>query len=304
MPEEKPNNKEITDELGGEFSLKEIDTIIQDDNPEFVSSLGEIQDDLNEDQEFDSVDFESLINEDDSKLTRLKKITRRLRLSFKKFVVWGNYILDGLVEWGEKVPQQFSKNLISLLKSLIFLLKRNYVFIKESSWKNKILMIAFVVLIFLFIALIQLLYKGSLPGFISKKHFIGSMAEVANGELFIDIEESYEGFFDSYRYKRNVFLLPRVIVNLRPSQGSTDNPMGIFEFYIVGMSAEPLIEIKNREHEILDYLQRVIEEYSYDQLNKISGKESLKKLIVRELNTHLSSGRVKETFIKTIVLKK
>ena len=79
--------------------------------------------------------------------------------------------------------------------------------------------------------------------------------------------------------------------------------MGRFEFYIEGANQEVAVEVKRREVEVLDLIQRVIEGYSFSDLNGTSGKQRLKEHIRQELNTLVTRGRIKKVFFKTITVQ-
>ena len=79
--------------------------------------------------------------------------------------------------------------------------------------------------------------------------------------------------------------------------------MGMFEFFVELDSKDTAIEIKSREKELLDILQRTIEGESYNVLQGESGKIRLKSLIRSELNEVLNQGWVKEVYFSNIVLK-
>lgn len=66
-----------------------------------------------------------------------------------------------------------------------------------------------------------------------------------------------EELYNSLAFQNN-FQIKKIVVNIQPSAGSGPNPMVAFEFSFEGNSSEVLLEIKDREGEIIDQVQRTI----------------------------------------------
>lgn len=133
--------------------------------------------------------------------------------------------------------------------------------------------------------------------------FIPSIASVADESYDYDPTTEAEPFYENLRATQNIFLLPKIVVNIKRGLQSGPNPMGAFEFFVEGMVPEVIVEMKDREAMLKDAIQRVIEDFSFDQLESSTGKAELRDRIKKEVNTLLTKGTVKRVLIKTIVLK-
>ena len=97
-------------------------------------------------------------------------------------------------------------------------------------------------------------------------------------------------------------LLEKIVVNLQRSRRHR-NPMGAFKFYVTVDSQETAVEVKDRETEVLDYVQRAVEEMSYEEVNGPGGRTQLKALVRGEINRLLNQGRVQDVFIEIMITK-
>ena len=98
-------------------------------------------------------------------------------------------------------------------------------------------------------------------------------------------------------------LVNKIVVNIRPGQLSTKNPMIAFDLYVRTDTDAAAVEIKQREKQIQDHLQRFCEGLYYDQIQTEEGKLTWKNRMKRELNLVLNTGKVKEVFFKTLLIK-
>ncbi len=87
----------------------------------------------------------------------------------------------------------------------------------------------------------------------------------------------------------------------RPKEN--ENPMGAFEIIVLLDSKDTAIEVRDREVELHDALQRVFEDESYGELESESGKGRLKSRLKRELNAKLTQGWVKDVTFKHFIIK-
>lgn len=115
--------------------------------------------------------------------------------------------------------------------------------------------------------------------------------------------KDYVRFFEAFPDIEIPFLLSKIVVNLTPSAG-IPNPMGAFEFYLGLDSKETAIEIKDREKEMLDLVQRTVEEFTYDEVMGQIGQVRMKARIRDALNKSLRQGRVTKVYISTMVTKR
>lgn len=98
-------------------------------------------------------------------------------------------------------------------------------------------------------------------------------------------------------------LINKIVVNIRPGKLSTKNPMIAFDLYVRTDNEEASIEIKKREKQFQDHIQRFCEGLNYDQIMTEEGKQTWKNRMKRELNLILNTGRVKDIFFKTLLIK-
>lgn len=133
--------------------------------------------------------------------------------------------------------------------------------------------------------------------------FLLSLEKVASQVYEYDPQTDLEPFYENLRVSFNIIQLPKMVVNLKKSEHSRDNPMGAFEFYLEGLVPEVTVEIKEREIEIRDRMQRVIEGFSFDQIESPEGKKLLAETLKAEINRHTTTGKLKNVWIKTVIVK-
>ncbi|MBV2167938.1 MAG: flagellar basal body-associated FliL family protein [Bdellovibrio sp.] len=133
--------------------------------------------------------------------------------------------------------------------------------------------------------------------------FIGSLADWSQNKYQYDPKNEMESFYESTRTAQNVLVMKKMVVNLRRSSESGQNPMGAFEFYVEGTASEVVVEIKDREPEIEDLFLRTIEEMTFDQVSSGEGKRLLCDRLRKEVNKVLTKGYVRRVFIKTAIIK-
>lgn len=112
--------------------------------------------------------------------------------------------------------------------------------------------------------------------------------------------DDYTEFFQAFPEIEIPFLLSKIIVNLTPSPGSA-NPMGAFEFFLGLDAKETAIEVKDREKEVLDLVQRTVEEFTYDEVMSPVGQTRMKARIRDAINAILNQGNVTKVYINTMV---
>ena len=76
-----------------------------------------------------------------------------------------------------------------------------------------------------------------------------------------------------------------------------------FELNIEGMTAEVVVEIKDREAEFKDLILRTAEELNYDDLSGADGKKNLSERILNVINSNLTQGQIRKVLYKSFVLK-
>lgn len=133
--------------------------------------------------------------------------------------------------------------------------------------------------------------------------FLNSFAEIGTDLTDFNPNSEMESFYDNLRFAKNLVSISPMHVNLKPSENSGTNPMLAIEITAEGLSADAIIEIKDREAEFKDMLLRLTEEKSYDELVEAQGKLTLCEQYRDLLNTYLTRGQVRKVLLKSFVIK-
>lgn len=133
--------------------------------------------------------------------------------------------------------------------------------------------------------------------------FLTSYAELGNGIVDFNPNSEVEPFYDNLRFAKNLVSITPMHVNLKPSENSGTNPMLAIEIIAEGLSADAIIEIKDREAEFKDMLLRLTEEKTYDELVETQGKLALCEQYRDLLNAYLTRGQVRKVLLKSFVIK-
>lgn len=301
------NTEALLDELDADSTAEggvddNADDLLAEVDPNLAATLKDLSNDFtNINEEIASLDLDGESSVDESipykekiKL-RFKKIQKyfkdrvaSLAYSFKYFFIW--FFTDGF-----KKPFYIFKLLFGWSKLF---------FSKFSKWsfKKRIGFIitfsgsCFVIFGYFYVVNSRLLYKESYK-------FFGSIAEVASYSFIYNSESEAEAFYASPRVKTYSFQLRPIVINMKRNPGSKRNPMGFFEFVLDGSSGDVLVEVKTRETEILDIVQRVVEAMKYEELDSQEGKLMLKEALRKELNKILIEGSLRKVQIQSIIIK-
>jgi len=116
-------------------------------------------------------------------------------------------------------------------------------------------------------------------------------------------EEEGEDLESPLKHPEYTILVHRVVANLQaPDRYSS--PMITLELYVEASNQETAVEIHNREAEVKDVIERVLEETRFDDVDSGSGKARLKVRIRRALNHILNRGSAKHIMFKTFNIRK
>jgi flagellar basal body-associated protein FliL len=118
-----------------------------------------------------------------------------------------------------------------------------------------------------------------------------------------DVHKEFVPLSEEGEYPQFVFLLDKVIVNIQPSESSSSNPMVAMRLYFESNSRQGAIEIKDREKEVRDTTQRVLETYAYDRIITARGKIEFKEQLRREITSIMNTGIIKNIYIDDILIK-
>lgn len=138
---------------------------------------------------------------------------------------------------------------------------------------------------------------------IFKDSNVYSLTEKATEVIDLSPEEKFVEFDYDLLVPQYIVLLNRVVVNLKKSERSGANPMAAFNIFLHATNQETGVEIKERERELQDFVQRLTEDFSYDQLLTEGGKRKWKIVLKSEINMVLTKGKVKDIYFNTLLIK-
>ncbi len=181
--------------------------------------------------------------------------------------------------------------------NLIFYIKRPF----EFTTNPKPVIIFW--LVFLVSIVVTTLAWQNKDSIFNESLFLNSYAELGTELTNFNPNSEVESFYDNLRFAKNLVSISPMHVNLRPSENSGSNPMLAIEITAEGLSADAIIEIKDREAEFKDMLLRLTEEKNYDELVEAQGKLILCEQYRDLLNAYLTRGQVRKILLKSFVIK-
>lgn len=292
--EQEPGHNIQETKVEGELSLEELDAVIESEDPEFINKIKEIEsEDAKSELNIDLIDLDQVLREREGKSWKARW-GRIKKYSYSKlFLLWVLIKNLGLI-----LLQTILAGIKGLKGTIISGLKA------FSYWPTAKKGFFFA-LILLFGGTIGFAYRAVTHGWIFENQplFVRSLGEWSSESVKFDPAQEMEPFFDSARVAQNLFALRRVVVNIRASESSGPNPMAALEIFLEGNSIEVIVEVKDRESEIRDRIQRIIEEMTYDQLNLPDGKQTLIEKLRRDVNKFVTLGQIRKIYIKTFVIK-
>lgn len=163
------------------------------------------------------------------------------------------------------------------------------------------------VLIFWFSFLVAIFagkYLWTIKGNLFEENlFLNSYSQIGSELRDFNPNDEVEAFYDNLRFAKNLVTISTMHVNLKPSENSGSNPMLAIEITAEGLSADAIIEIKDREAEFKDMLLRLTEDKNYDELVEAQGKLALCDQYRDLLNAYLTRGQVRKVLLKSFVIK-
>ncbi len=139
--------------------------------------------------------------------------------------------------------------------------------------------------------------------FLHQNLFLNSYAELGSDLKEFNPITEVESFYDNLRFAKNLVTISVMHVNLKTSENSGPNPMLVIEITTEGLSADAIVEVKDREAEFKDLLLRLTEEKTYDELTEPEGKRLLCEQYRDLLNSYLTSGQVRRVLLKSFIIK-
>jgi flagellar basal body-associated protein FliL len=302
-----------------EMSPEDVDAFFAEESPEFALEIAAIGNDKSLTLGQIDEDDKEALNEEVERWKNRKGILKTL-LRIVPFIPWlsvklkyVNFLLKFfvirifihlknfgvyLVKDGKQKGIGDIKKLITRAGKLQNETSKNF---KKLNRKAKLILFSSFLLLCLGIFVIyRSLTHGLFPA--DKDMFLMNLADHANQSYDYDPKET-EAYLDNTRAFQNVFLTQKIVANLKRVDGPDTNPMGMFEFFIEGMSAEVLVEIKDREPFMRDLMQRTIEDMTFEELDTDVGKRDLCQRIQKAISQQLSTGTVKGVRIHTIIIK-
>lgn len=282
-------------------SLNKLEKAIQDNDPDFQGAITDLTAMANENLNLELVDIDKILEEQKSKTlkARAKRLVSFLNAKLVKLVLFLKWFAEYLLK---EVLPRFLTVVKSGVGKVLVQVKAGLQVFSTFDKKKKIISI---VLLLGCIGLAGYFAKLIKTGIIAKeqKPFIYSIEELSENKYFYE-KDQLEDFYSSPRFNQNLISLRRMVVNIRKTKNSSENPMGAFEFFLQGNSSEVMIEVKDRESEVLDTFQAEIRGFSYDDLDSLEGKTKLTEKLKTVINEILVRGKINKIYYKTFVLKR
>jgi len=321
---EKPDQGQ--DANPNEISLENIDEILQQEDPEFLNSLGKIQEVADEvsDVELDTIDLDIGSSSDEESMedepTRVEKFLAKfpklklilnIHVRIKEFIarrwlLWkGKFrlFIVNSIDQAKTLPDRFKK----LISDMKFVLSQKRQALRKKldrqTRTEKTLFFGFILGLGFIAGLVILNIKDNKWIPFLYHPLIKNLGEVADKEWAFDYQADTVPFLTAFPQEKHNYLFPKVIVNLKLKEGREAFTMGAFEFFVEVDSKDTAIEVKSREVELHDLIQRVTEQFSYETLQSDRGKERLKEDLKKALNQKIVQGWVKDVYIKFFITK-
>lgn len=322
MTGQKPQNENNPTET---FSLEDLDQILEEEDPGFNASLESIKKDGVQDTS--SIEAFSVDSDDDDSLDqseigstekdlgwkenfRIKTIHRAKKIKHwyleRKQTVQSRLTLirtdfkNQFTKFYRHTLPERIKYYRSQAKTLIAKLIHFANVIWEKPRKQKIAAVLVFVCVFFAIYMLAKAFKGEwLPGL--QQPIVNSYDDVGKVLGSYKSESDFIPLFEAFPEVEFQVRIQKIVVNLRPDKDSGQRPMGLFEFYLGVDSRDTAVELRDREKEILDLVQRTVEGFTYSEIMSKPGKARMKSRIKDNLNSNLNQGRVMNVYLNRIV---
>ncbi len=161
--------------------------------------------------------------------------------------------------------------------------------------------LAALVVILILVPISILIFMGKLlPTF--NLPFYLSMNELTEKTYSYELEDTKIPLFDSFRNNTVTAPLPKTMINLSSDGG--EPVYGQFEFFLVLRDKEVEKLVQKKQTEILDLVQRILEQVSWDDLKSPLGKERVKKILRHQLNEYFQGNYVVGVYYRSVLLQK
>lgn len=304
-----------------ELSVEDIDKVLAEEDPEFLNQLNQVSQDKNLSlPSIEISDEDQALNNEKDAWAQSGKIGRtvfrafpaiaRVSLAFKKnkfkFIAFyqdrkvrtKNFLYFLMTTGREKAKEATQRRIITAKEKFRKASdKYRYMSALGKLMVTATFLLAIGTFVFIYLSLTRGIFRGE------TNLFVTSLESVADDVYTTNPEDEREPFYDNLRMGNHLFLIPKIVVNLKKSTKSSDTPMGAFEFYIEGTNQDVLIEIKDREVEIRDLMYRTIEDFTFEQADSPEGKEQMTEKLRKEVNMVLTQGKIRKVWLKTAIVK-
>ena len=224
---------------------------------------------------------------------RVARVSSTFTKIFKKIVIYLKTEFPSKIKFYKSKLIGFARKLLDLLIS-----------VKSLQRKQQIAIVGLIVLGILMLMLTKQLVTQHIwiPKIVSTD--LKNLEAVADHVEIFSPKEDLVFLYNSFSQPHFTFLLEGIVVNLRRSVHSSRLPMARIELYLNLDSSDTAVEVKHRRLEIKDFVSRILEQVSYDDLLSNYGKKKLKISIKTKINEILNQGRVREIYFKEIVYKR
>lgn len=305
----------------GVFSLDDLDKIIEAEDPDFKKNLDSIKEQAVESSaalENLSVttEDEGLSKEKDKEEYEQKGFFKRVFLFLLKPWFWLREYMhlrwlgfkNRALIFKDEAKDFIRHQLPEYLKYLRSRIYAGFIFLLFEIKKLKTLSrgqwLALIVMISSGAGAVYFLYK-SLGGNLLPRWESGLVTSLnksspVKGEVKApaDMQDLFQAFPEIEYY----VLLKKIVVNLSKDEDSSKRPMGAFEVFIAADSQDTAIEIKDREEEFADAVQRTLESFKYSDARTKLGKVRMKSAMRDRLNEIINQGRIQNVYFNFFVI--
>ena len=160
---------------------------------------------------------------------------------------------------------------------------------------------AAVIVVMVMIPLAILIYMGKILPKFELPYYV-SMNEITQDVQTYPTDGVMVPLFDEFRSKAFTFNLPKTMINLKTADGNS--AYGNFEFFLNLRDESDAVMIEEKQSEIIDMLQRVLEQVTWRELQSPIGKEKVKKIIRHQINQYMQANVVIGVYYRSVLLSK
>lgn len=305
----------------GVISLDDLDSLLADEDPDFSQEMKKISEDESlrnanvEISEFDEPDEKS---EEPSKLNILKT-SPKINNIIRPIIELKNKTKNKCKEQTEKCKESCLKTFswikndfpgfakaqwhqfTSQVKIFFNYIKKQIDKYRALPKKQKRGIFISFTFIFLVGSIIYISFKMSWIPSISEPLY-SSLEQVADKVEILPDKAEFKYLYRAFPQPEYIVQLDKLVVSLK-RENNYSTPMAAIEFYVELDSKETAIEIKDREKQVLDVVQRAVEEFTYRELTSHAGVIKMKSEVRSVINDVLNQGRVNKVYQKTMILK-